>query len=50
MFLRLEGHWMFKDDTAKRRLKMCEDCRVKDIFETDAAGIDVHKDEPPSTT
>lgn len=50
MFLRLEGHWMFKDDTAKRRLKMCEDCRVKDIFETDAAGIDVHKDEPPGTT
>lgn len=45
MFAKLEGHWMFKDDAAKRRLKMCEDCRVKDIFEQDAKGIDVHKGE-----
>lgn len=45
MFAKLEGHWMFKDETAKRRLKMCEDCRVRDIFEHDAKGIDVHKDE-----
>jgi len=45
MFAKLEGHWMFKDDTAKRRLKMCDDCRVKDIFEHDAKGIDVHKNE-----
>ncbi len=44
MFSKLDGHWMFADDKAKRRLKMCEDCRVKDIFEEDAKGIDVHKD------
>lgn len=45
MFARLDGHWMFKDDKAKRRLKMCDDCRVVDIFEEDAKGIDVHKNE-----
>ena len=45
MFAKLDGHWMFADDTAKRRLKMCEDCRVIDIFEHDAKGIDVHKNE-----
>lgn len=45
MFDKLEGHWMFKDDASKRRLKMCEDCRVKDIFEQDAKGIDVHNNE-----
>ncbi len=45
MFAKLDGHWMFKDDVAKRRLKMCDDCRVKDIFEHDAKGIEVHKNE-----
>jgi len=45
MFAKLDGHWMFQDEVSKRRLKMCEDCRVKDIFEHDAKGIDVHKNE-----
>jgi len=45
MFAKLDGHWMFKDEAAKRRLKMCDDCRVKDMFEHDAKGIDVHKSE-----
>ena len=48
MFAKLDGHWMFKDDVAKRRLKMCEDCRVKDIFEHDEKGITVHKDAKDS--
>jgi len=39
---KLSGHWMFGDDKARRRLKMCEDCRVKDIFDTDPDGLDVH--------
>ena len=43
MMAKLVGHWMFGDDRAKRRLKMCEDCRVKDIFEDSQTGIDVHK-------
>jgi len=40
---KLAGHWMFEDEKAMRRLKMCEDCRVKDIFQSEEAGIDVHK-------
>ncbi len=39
---KLSGHWMFEDEKAMRRLKMCEDCRVKDIFENES-GIDVHR-------
>lgn len=42
MLGKLAGHWMFRDDKARRRLKMCEDCRVKDIFRDDPAGFDVH--------
>ena len=44
MTSKLAGHWMFTDDKAMRRLKMCGDCRVKDMFEDDAGGIAVHKD------
>jgi len=44
MASRLGGHWMFQDDKAMRRLKMCGDCRVKDIFREDAAGIETHKE------
>ena len=29
---KLAGHWMFQDARAKRRLGMCKDCRVRDIF------------------
>jgi len=45
MSAKLAGHWMFGDEKAVRRLKMCEDCRVMDIFEADAAGITVHRDD-----
>ncbi|MCW8906798.1 MAG: 4Fe-4S ferredoxin [Sedimenticola sp.] len=31
MLQKLEGHWMFRDPRARRRLKMCQDCRVIDI-------------------
>lgn len=31
MLRKLEGHWMFQDPRARRRLKMCQDCRVIDI-------------------
>lgn len=44
MAARLGEHWMFQDDKAMNRLKMCGDCRVKDIFQQDAAGIQTHKD------
>ncbi len=29
---KLEGHWMFQTDESRRRLQMCENCRVKDMF------------------
>ena len=43
MLSKLSGHWMFTDEAALRRLKMCEDCRVKDLFEAEPGGIDVHR-------
>ena len=39
---KLKGHWMFEDDTAKRRLQMCRDCRLQDIFSRQE-GIQVHR-------
>ena len=42
MLGKLAGHWMFTDEKALRRLKMCEDCRVKDIFRGGGQGLDVH--------
>ena len=32
MTRRLEGHWMFQDPQARRRLQMCGDCRVRDML------------------
>jgi len=29
---KLHGHWMFDSEEARRRLKMCGDCRVRDMF------------------
>jgi ferredoxin len=29
---KLRGHWMFDSDEALRRLRMCGDCRVRDMF------------------
>jgi len=41
---KLKGHWMFQDADALRRLQMCEDCRVKDMFvrETEGGGPPQH--------
>jgi ferredoxin len=33
---KLEGHWMFQSPEARRRLEMCEDCRVRDLFTAEA--------------
>ena len=41
---KLAGHWMFQNQKAVRRLRLCGDCRVRDMFEDDAAGIDVHNE------
>ncbi len=33
---KLGGHWMFQKPEALRRLQMCGDCRVRDMFELEA--------------
>ena len=39
MLAKLAGHWMFQDKPEQlRRLRMCEDCRVKDMFK-DGGGL-----------
>lgn len=30
---RLSGHWMFTSEAARRRIRMCRDCRAVDAFE-----------------
>ena len=32
MRAKLSGHWMYQQPEALRRLEMCEECRVKDMF------------------
>lgn len=34
----LAGHWMFQDERARKRLEMCEDCRVRDLFDEETSG------------
>jgi len=35
---RLRDHSMFQDPRALRRLQMCEDCRVRDMYQADSGG------------
>jgi ferredoxin len=40
---KLESHWMFQTEEAKRRLEMCDTCRVKDMARAEfAKGRDNH--------
>ena len=38
MAKKLEGHWMFQSEADRRRLEMCEDCRVKDLMRAQQGG------------
>ena len=38
MAKKLEGHWMFQNEAERRRLEMCEDCRVKDLLRAQQGG------------
>ena len=38
MAKKLEGHWMFQNEADRRRLEMCEDCRVKDLMRAQQGG------------
>jgi len=40
---KLAGHWMFQNEEAQRRLQMCEECRVKDMFTRGGGLIDAHR-------
>ncbi len=35
---KLADHWMFQKDEDRRRLEMCEDCRVKDLMRAQRGG------------
>jgi ferredoxin len=35
---KLAGHWMFQTEESRRRLEMCEHCRVKDMFKSGRPG------------
>ena len=46
---KLESHAMFQSDRARRRLQMCEDCRVVDAVqdnETMQAGLSFPSNDP----
>jgi ferredoxin len=38
MAKKLEDHWMFQGDAEKRRLEMCEDCRIRDRMRSELGG------------
>jgi ferredoxin len=38
MMKKLEGHWMFQSEAERRRLEMCDICRVKDMMRAQDQG------------
>jgi ferredoxin len=38
MLGKLSGHWMYQTPESRRRLQMCEDCRVRDAFAEGMSG------------
>ncbi len=36
---KLKGHWLYQDPDAVARLEMCDDCRVKAMFEKEAGNV-----------
>lgn len=44
---KLAGHWMYQDAEQRRRLEMCEDCRVEDMF-AKSGGLDPYQKPPGS--
>ena len=38
MAKKLEDHWMFQSEADRRRLEMCDDCRVKDLMRARQGG------------
>jgi len=46
MLHRLADHWMYQDPKARSRLMLCEDCRIKKMWD-DEGEIDVHGNKRP---
>ncbi len=44
---RLAAHWMFQKPEALARLRMCEDCRVKDMFRDGGGLLDINPGRGP---
>lgn len=40
---KLSGHWMYQDPEQRKRLEMCEDCRVEDMFSKSGEGLDPYQ-------
>jgi ferredoxin len=43
MQLKLKDHWMFGDETAMRRLKLCDECRIKDMLRREGGLSEIDK-------
>jgi ferredoxin len=43
MQLKLKNHWMFGDETAMRRLKLCDECRIKDMLRREGGLSEIDK-------
>ncbi|MDT8408482.1 MAG: 4Fe-4S binding protein, partial [Wenzhouxiangellaceae bacterium] len=44
MLEKLSGHWMYQNEQARQRLRLCEDCRIKQMWDDNGA-IEVHPGE-----
>lgn len=39
---KLKDHWMYQDEGMRRRMQMCDDCRIRDLYAGEGL-VDVHK-------
>ncbi len=41
---KLKGHWMYQNPETRRRMEMCDECRVKDMLMQEGGLVDAHKE------
>ena len=41
---KLKGHWMYQKPETRRRMEMCDECRVKDMLKHEGGLMDAHKE------
>ncbi len=44
MRAKLKGHWMYQKPETRRRMEMCDECRVKDMLMHEGGLMDAHKE------